>query len=56
MLSNDEHLTEVRLGLGVAFEAILVSALLFADLTVPSQTLEALGLHLVCDVLRSTDW
>lgn len=36
------------------FESVLVTALLAADLTVPSQTLEAFRLHLVCDVLRAS--
>jgi hypothetical protein len=36
----------------VLFEAVLVAALLAADLTVPSQPLEAFRLHLVGDVFR----
>ena len=36
VFSNREHLTQVRLGLGMAFETVLVSALLLADLAVPS--------------------
>lgn len=39
VLADDEHLAEVALGLGVAFEAVFVSALLLADLTVPSKAL-----------------
>lgn len=55
LLANDEHLSKVRLGLGVALEAVLVPALFLADLAVPAQPLEALGLHLVGKVLRRTD-
>ena len=36
VFSDREHLTQVRLGLGMAFETVLVSALLLADLAVPS--------------------
>lgn len=39
VLTDDEHLTQMTLGLGVAFEAVLVSALFLADLTVPSEAL-----------------
>ncbi len=55
VLAYDEHLSEVGFGLGVAFEAVLVATLLLADLAVPSETLQSLGLHLVSDVLRGTD-
>lgn len=54
-LPDDEHLAEMGLGLGVTFETVLVSALLLADLAVPSQTLQALGLHLVGEVFRGSD-
>ena len=50
VLSNDEHLSEVRFGLDVALESIFVPALLLTDLTVPSQSLKSLGLHLVGEV------
>ena len=53
--ANDEHLAEMRLGLGVTFESVLIPALLLADLAVPTQALKALGLHLVGEVLRCTD-
>lgn len=39
----------------MTFEAVLVSALFLADLTVPPQPLKSLGLHLVGDVLWCTD-
>ena len=42
VLADDEHLTEMGLGLGVAFEAVFVSALFLADLAVPSKALQAL--------------
>ena len=54
-LTDDEHLAEVGLGLGVALEAVLVAALFLADLAVPAQPLEALGLHLVGDILGGAD-
>lgn len=34
----------------MAFEAVFVATLFFADLAIPSQPLEALGLHLVIEV------
>ena len=40
----------------VLFEAVLVAALLAADLTVPSQPLEAFRLHLVRDVFRAANF
>ena len=55
VFSDREHLTQVRLGLGMAFETVLVSALLLADLAVPSQPLKPLGLHFVGEVLRCSD-
>ena len=35
----------------MTFESILVSALFLADLAVPPQALQALGFHLVCQIL-----
>ena len=55
VLAYDEHLTKVGLRLGAALEAILVSALLLADLAVPPKPLQALRLHLVRDVLWRSD-
>lgn len=34
----------------MTFESVIVSALLLANLTVPSKPLEALGLHRICEV------
>lgn len=46
----------MRLGLGVAFEAVFVAALFGADLAVPPETLEAFGFHLVGEVFCGTDF
>ena len=51
VLSDDKHLPEVRFGLDVTLESVFVPALFLADLTVPSQSLKSLGLHLVGKVL-----
>ena len=56
ILSYDQHLTQVGFGLRMTLEAVLVSTLFLANLTIPSETLKSLGLHLVSDVLRGTDW
>lgn len=55
VLADDEHLSEMRLGLCVTFESILVSALLLADLAVPPQPLKTFGLHLVGQILWRSD-
>ena len=55
VLTNHEHLAKVGFRLRMTFETVLVTTLFLANLTVPSQPLKSLGLHLVCDVLRSTD-
>jgi len=55
ILSNHQHLPQMPLGLRMAFEPVLVSALLLAHLTVPPQALQALGLHLVGQVLWRTN-
>jgi len=39
---HDNHLSQMGLGGDVHLEAILVSALLFADLAIPPQALQAL--------------
>jgi len=39
VLADDEHLAQMGLGLGMALEAVLISALFLTDLTVPSQAL-----------------
>lgn len=33
----------------MTFESVLISALFLADLAIPSEALEALGLHRICD-------
>lgn len=45
ILADNEHLSDVTFGLNVAFETIVVATLLFAYLTVPSQTLETSRFH-----------
>jgi hypothetical protein len=40
----------------VLLEAVLVAALLFADLTVPAQALEAFGFHFVGDIFGAADF
>lgn len=47
IFANQKHLSDMRFGLCVHFEAIFVAHLALADLTVPSQTLESFGLELV---------
>jgi hypothetical protein len=56
VLANGEHLSQMRLRLGMALETVLVTTLLLADLTVPPQALEALGLHLVRQVLWRSNY
>jgi len=56
MLSYDQHLSQVGFGLGMALETIFISTLFLTDLTVPPQPLKALGLHLVGEVFRGTDF
>ena len=56
VLSDGEHLTKVRFGLGMTLESVLISALFLADLTEPSQTLKSLGLHLISEILWSSDY
>ena len=50
VLADNKHLSEMSLGLDVTFESVVVSTLLLADLTVPSQSLKSLGLHLVGEI------
>lgn len=47
VFADELHLADVAFGHGVLFEAVLVSALFGADLTVPAQALEAFGFHFV---------
>jgi hypothetical protein len=42
IFANDDHLSQMGLGGDVHLEAVLVAALLFADLTIPPQALQAL--------------
>lgn len=55
-LADDEHLAEMGFGLGVALESVFVSALFLADLAVPSEALEPLGLHRICEILGCSDF
>jgi len=42
MLANDDHLSQMGLGSDVHLEAVLIAALLFADLAIPPQALQTL--------------
>lgn len=42
ILADDEHLAHMAFGLGMHLESIGIAALFFADLAVPSKTLETL--------------
>lgn len=55
VLTNHEHLPQVGFRLSMALEPVLVTTLLLADLTIPSQSLQALGFHLVRQVLGSAN-
>lgn len=55
MFSYDQHLPQMRFRLSVAFETVLVSALFLANLAVPPQALQTLGLHLICNILGSSN-
>ena len=50
VFADQQHLPYVRFGLRVAFEAVFVARLLFADLAVPAQPLQAFGFELVVEV------
>lgn len=54
VFADEEHLADVGFGLGVAFEAIFITRLLFAHLAVPAESLEAFGFELVVEVLCRT--
>jgi hypothetical protein len=56
VFTDDEHLSEMRFRLRVALETVLVAALFLADLTVPTQTLEAFGFHRIGDGFGSSGW
>jgi len=54
VFADNEDLTEVGFGLSVTFEAVFVAHLAFADLTVPTETLETFGFHLVVEMFEGT--
>lgn len=56
VLSDNKHLSKMRFGLDVTLESVVVSTLLLADLTVPTQSLKSLGLHLVGEVLGGSNF
>jgi hypothetical protein len=55
ILPNEEHLADVALGLRMHLETVLIPHLTFADLTVPSEALQAFRLHLVRDIFCRPD-
>ena len=56
VFAHEQHLPDVGLGLRVAFEAVLVAALLRADLAVPAQALQAFGFEPVVEVFGRTNF
>lgn len=56
VLADDLHLADVRLRLYVALEAVGVATLLLTNFAPPTQSLQSLGLHLVADPFRATDF
>jgi hypothetical protein len=50
VLADYQHLPEVALRLGMTLETVLVSTLLLADLTEPSEPLKPLGFHRIGEV------
>jgi hypothetical protein len=42
ILADDEHLSDMALGLNMAFKPVFIATLFLADLAVPPETLEAL--------------
>lgn len=55
VFADDEHLAHVALRHAVLLEGVGVAALLFADLAVPSQALEAFGFEFVVEVFGRAD-
>jgi hypothetical protein len=55
VLPDDKHLTEMAFRGNVALEAVLVSALFLADLTIPPEPLQPLRLHGIGQVLPISD-
>lgn len=47
VFTDHHHIANMRFRRDMAFEAVVVAALFFADLAVPSQSLEAFGLELI---------
>src|SRR6266536_1029847 len=53
---GDGHdISYMRFGLDVAFEAVFVPALLFADLTIPSEPLTSFAAHHIRDIFARSD-
>jgi hypothetical protein len=52
IFSNHQHLTQMGLRSGMTLESVLISALLLADLAVPSKTLETFRFHRIRDGFR----
>ena len=50
VFADEQHLADMGFGLRVAFEAVFVAGLFFADLAVPAQALKAFGFELVVEV------
>src|ERR1700694_851922 len=49
ILAYNDHLADVGFGLDMTFESVFIATLFFADLEVPSESLETFRLLLVCD-------
>ncbi len=56
VLADEQHLADVGFGLSVHFETIFVAALLFADLAVPAQALEAFGFEFIVEIFGAADF
>ena len=54
VFTDEQHLADVGFGLRMAFEAVFVAGLLFADLAVPAEALEAFGFELIVEVFGGT--
>ncbi len=54
VFADEQHLADVRFGLGVHFEAVFVATLLFAYLAVPAQALEAFGFEFIVEIFGAT--
>jgi len=49
-IRDGQDISYMRFSLSVAFEAIFVTALLLADLTIPSEPLKSFAAHLIRDI------